>query len=176
MKKRMISITLLFIFICIIALFIKLNIQGSNIISNNLKTEQENKETESEMITKLIKEYENNIENFDSISVNEINEKINNEDSFYIYVGRVTCEWCRLFVPILREYATENNIEIFYLDSTETETNMELKNFRETNNIEYVPSLLYYSKETDMKKIEFDITDEKFNKENLAKIISDEIK
>lgn len=44
---------------------------------------------------------------------------------------------------------------------------MDLKNFIEINSIEYVPAFLYYSNETNMHKIKFDITDEKFNKDKL---------
>lgn len=119
-------------------------------------------------IEELISEYENNTKNFKEITVDEINDKINHNDEFYIYVGRVTCEWCRLFVNYLNEYSNENNIEIYYLDSTDTEVNEKIKGFREKNNIEFVPALLYYSKELGLQKVEFDITDEKFDKEKIS--------
>ncbi len=119
-------------------------------------------------IEELISEYENNTKNFKDTTVDEIYEKINQNDEFYIYVGRVTCEWCRLFVHYLNEYSNENNIEIYYLDSTDTDTNEKLKDFREKNNIEFVPALLYRSKGFGIQKVEFDITDEKFDKEKIG--------
>lgn len=86
-----------------------------------------------------------------------------NNNSFYIYIGRATCEWCRLFVPTLAEYAYKNQIEVYYLDSSETETDMMVKSFRVLNEIDFVPTLLYYSKESNIRKVNFNLTSTDFD-------------
>lgn len=130
-----------------------------------------NNTSADEQIRKMIHEYEEETKQFIVISVDDIYEKMNEEDSFYIYVGRVTCEWCRLFVPILNEYATKNNIQVFYLDSTNTDTDISLKTFREVNSIKTIPALLYSKKGHNLERIEFDITNEDFDLDLLESAI-----
>lgn len=143
------------------------------LLQGDLKASAITEENDEEFITRLINEYDKNTENFDLISVEEIYNKINDEDTFFVYVGRVTCEWCRLFVPILSEYALKHNLKINYLDSTNTETNNDIKNFRELNNIDHVPALLYYnpSLSNSIYSIDFDITDNNFNINKLEEAI-----
>lgn len=130
-------------------------------------------EEDEEFIGELISEYEENTKNLKTTTVEEIYENLNIEEKCLIYVGRVTCEWCRLFVGYLSDYTTKNDIDVFYLDSTDTDTNKKLKEFRDQNGIEYVPALMYYTKENGLEKIEFDITDPEFSSEKLDRIITD---
>ena len=133
-------------------------------------------EEDNQIIEELISDYEENTKNFIVVTVEKLYANLDMEDECLIYVGRVTCEWCRLFVSYLSDYKNQNDIDIFYLDSTDTDINATLKEFREQNDIEYVPALIYYNKENGLKKIEFDITDSEFSSEKLNKIVSNILK
>lgn len=49
-------------------------------------------------------------------SFEEINNKINNKDSFILYIGSAECSHCEVFKPKLEDIANENKIEVFYID------------------------------------------------------------
>lgn len=50
----------------------------------------------------------------------EVKEKINNKDSFVLYVGFASCPWCRSVIPYILEEAKENDIdEIYYINIRE---------------------------------------------------------
>lgn len=161
MKKTM-KIFLGFLVICSVFVIIQKE-------KNELYDYNEN--DEERIIEELIAEYEDNTKNFKPITVEEIYDYMKKKDEFYIYVGRVTCEWCRLFVNYLSDYTDQNDIEVYYLDSTDTDIDTKLKQFREINDIEYVPALMYYSEKKGLCKINFDITDEDFDNEKLESAI-----
>ena len=47
----------------------------------------------------------------------EIIEKMDNEESFYIYFGSNKCPWCRSIIETLIDVANDNNIiKIYYID------------------------------------------------------------
>lgn len=82
--------------------------------------------------------------NFVRITADELNVKIDEENPFFLYTGRATCQWCRKMVPILSKVIKEINIEMFYLDSENTETDESLSDFREKYGIKTVPSIIYF--------------------------------
>ena len=49
-------------------------------------------------------------------STEEFDEKVNNKDSFVIFIYSETCSGCRLLAPALQEYVDENNIVIYTLN------------------------------------------------------------
>ena len=48
------------------------------------------------------------------ITFKEVSEKIDNKESFIVYVGFSACPWCRSVIPYVLESAKENNIETIY--------------------------------------------------------------
>lgn len=48
------------------------------------------------------------------ITFKDVSEKINNKESFVVYVGFSACPWCRSVVPYALEVAKENNIDTIY--------------------------------------------------------------
>ena len=44
----------------------------------------------------------------------EISEKIDNKESFVVYVGFSACPWCRSVIPYVLEVAKENKIDTIY--------------------------------------------------------------
>lgn len=87
-------------------------------------------------------EYQKSIQTFDIVGISDIENKVKNDQDFILYIGRETCPDCRDFAPILSEVAKDNDLEVLYLDSTDTEKTKNLKDFRDKYNILYVPSLL----------------------------------
>lgn len=87
-------------------------------------------------------EYQKSIQTFDMVGISDIENKVKKDQDFILYIGRETCPDCRDFAPILSEVAKDNDLEVLYLDSTDTEKTKNLKDFRDKYNILYVPSLL----------------------------------
>ena len=105
--------------------------------------------------------------NFTAITANELSIKIANKESLFLFTGRITCEWCRKLVPILSEIAVNNKIEIFYLDSESTESDSQLKDFRQKYNIDFVPSILYFDTDGVAHNIDHEVSSDNFSKEQL---------
>jgi thiol-disulfide isomerase/thioredoxin len=56
-------------------------------------------------------------------SFKEISEKIDNGETFLVYVGFSACPWCRSVIPYVLESAKENNIDtIYYVNVREDNT------------------------------------------------------
>lgn len=54
---------------------------------------------------------------FIEVTGDEIVEKINNNESFYLYIGDPKCPWCRSVVEKFIEIANKNNIkEVYYIN------------------------------------------------------------
>ncbi|WP_238138663.1 thioredoxin, partial [Streptococcus suis] len=70
-------------------------------------------------------------------------QKIQNEEEFILYIGRETCPYCRDFVPKLTEAVEQSHATIYYLDS-ESDPNGKIQQFRQSQGLATVPSLTYY--------------------------------
>ena len=56
-------------------------------------------------------------------SFKEVLDKINNKDTFIVYVGFSACPWCRSVLPCILESAKENKIDkIYYINVREDNT------------------------------------------------------
>ncbi len=56
-------------------------------------------------------------------SFKEVLDKINNKDTFIVYVGFSACPWCRSVLPYVLESAKENKIDkIYYINVREDNT------------------------------------------------------
>lgn len=87
-------------------------------------------------------DYKKQVGSFNKVNAQDIEQLIDSDENIILYIGRETCPACRDFVPILYDYSNNNDINVYYLDSTETDKDKELKKFRDDNNIMYVPSLM----------------------------------
>ncbi len=99
----------------------------------------------------------NAISNFSELTVEETNSKISAGADFLLFVGRPTCEWCRKLAPSLQEVSADKGLEIFYLDSTNTETDSELSNFRALYDIPTVPAIIHFKENGTFTKIDLDL-------------------
>lgn len=121
-------------------------------------------EFETDMLEMELIAYYHSVNTFTTISLEDLNKKLNNNEAFYLYVGRATCPWCRKIAPILSQVAESNHLNIYYLDSEGTNNNPELKKFRKKYNIKTVPAILVFSNKEKYESINFN---EKENNESL---------
>lgn len=102
--------------------------------------------------------YIHSVRTFTSLSTEEVNLKLNNKEDFILYIGRATCQWCRKVAPALSYISSENNLDIFYLNSENTESNSELQEFRNNYGISTVPAIIVFSSQGNYNLIDFDAT------------------
>lgn len=76
------------------------------------------------------------------IEIKELNKMIEEKKSFNLYIGRENCPYCLILAPQLSQLAKEDKIEIYYLNTIET--NPEMDKFVKEHKIEYVPSLIVF--------------------------------
>ncbi|MFM0713857.1 hypothetical protein P7J19_06645 [Streptococcus suis] len=62
-------------------------------------------------------DYVKAVKSYQAISIDEVEQKIQNEEEFILYIGRETCLYCRDFVPKLTEVVEQSHATIYYLDS-----------------------------------------------------------
>ena len=66
------------------------------------------------------------------VSIDEIAKKINNKESFYLYVGDHLCPWCRSWIEKMIEVANREKIDtIYYVDFWDDEHNEILRDLYE---------------------------------------------
>lgn len=101
--------------------------------------------------------YANAIESFNELTVVEAGSKISAGEEFLLFVGRPTCEWCRKLAPSLQEVSESRGITVYYLDSTNTETDSELANFRDLYDISTVPAVILFKVDGSLIKLDIDL-------------------
>ena len=105
-------------------------------------------------------DYKKQVGSFIKVKAQDIEQLIDSDENIILYIGRETCPACRDFVPILYGYSNNNGINIYYLDSTKTDKDKELKKFRDDKNIMYVLSLMVcVDKKITFPKIPEDVED-----------------
>jgi predicted bacteriocin transport accessory protein len=94
------------------------------------------------------KNYKDYVSYFDSISIDNLNEKLQGEESFFVYVGRESCPYCRTFVPKLYEALKKSEINtIYYLDVEKDNDLGKINQFRSRFQIKYVPYFALFREE-----------------------------
>lgn len=166
MKKKL----LITFFIAIVVSIFYLYKNTDNIFDRKNQTIQSNLKYVDDIKKNFVNNYNENTKDFIKVDVKTIEDKIKNNELFLLYTGRGTCPWCVKLAPILNEISSENGILVYYLDSQNTETDLELKNFRELFKIKYVPSIDYFNN-SNHSKVDFDITDEYFDMPKLYEAI-----
>ncbi|MBP7912681.1 MAG: thioredoxin [Streptococcus sp.] len=88
-------------------------------------------------------EYRQAVKAYQTISISELEEKLDRQDDFILYIGRETCPYCRAFVPKLTQAVEETGKTVFYLDS-ENDPDGKIDLFRQVSGLKTVPSLTYF--------------------------------
>lgn len=109
--------------------------------------------------------YANAVDAFIEIDTQSVREKIANGERFYLYIGRSTCQWCRKLAPSLQYASSKREVDIYYLDSTDTQTDSDLSSFRKEYAIETVPDVILFSESDAPVHLDIDITADDMNEE-----------
>lgn len=99
--------------------------------------------TETSNLTGPQEEYKNMVKSFDSVTTQSLSD---NSENYFLYTGRITCPHCLIFVPKLYKVgllSINNDIIIKHLNSENGE-DTGLEEFREKNDIQYVPNFSYF--------------------------------
>lgn len=104
-----------------------------------------------------------NKEYFISLNYEELNNKIENKDSFMLCVSSTTCSHCAQFKPKLKEIANDYKVELYYTD-VDLYSEEDNKEFSDTYKITGTPTTLIFidGKEVSvMSRIEGDVSKDK---------------
>lgn len=82
-----------------------------------------------------------NSDHFVAIDIKALQELFEKGSDNFVYIGRPTCDTCRLFIPLLNHVLNDMNLTIYYFD-TDAYIKAEYKNFFDSVNIKSLPSLL----------------------------------
>lgn len=74
-------------------------------------------------------------------------QKIQHQESFYLYTGRESCPYCQEFVPKLSEAVDKTGTTVYYLDS-ENIDKTSWNNFKTTVGFKTIPNLTYFTNGT----------------------------
>ena len=62
-------------------------------------------------------DYQIAVNRLQKISLKTVEQKIQHQESFYLYTGRESCPYCQEFVPKLAEAVDKTETTVYYLDS-----------------------------------------------------------
>ncbi|HER3682389.1 TPA: thioredoxin [Streptococcus pyogenes] len=86
--------------------------------------------------------FEEIVANFIPSSVAEVTSAIASGKDMIVFLGRSSCPYCRRFAPKLAQVATDNQKDVYFVDSENAVDAAELAAFRENYQLVTVPALL----------------------------------
>ncbi|HER5543219.1 TPA: thioredoxin [Streptococcus pyogenes] len=86
--------------------------------------------------------FEKIVANFIPSSVAEVTSAIASGKDMIVFLGRSSCPYCRRFAPKLAQAATDNQKDVYFVDSENAADAAELAAFRENYQLVTVPALL----------------------------------
>ena len=81
------------------------------------------------------------------ISLEAVEQKIQHQESFYLYTGRESCPYCQEFAPKLAEAVDKTETTVYYLDSEHIDKTS-WNNFKTTVGFKTIPNLTYFTNGT----------------------------
>ena len=92
-------------------------------------------------------DYQIAVNRLQKISLKAVEQKIQHQESFYLYTGRESCPYCQEFVPKLAEAVDKTGTTVYYLDS-ENMDKTSWNNFKTTVGFKTIPNLTYFTNGT----------------------------
>ena len=92
-------------------------------------------------------DYQIAVNRLQKISLEAVEQKIQHQESFYLYTGRESCPYCQEFVPKLAEAVDKTGTTVYYLDS-ENMDKTSWNNFKTTVGFKTIPNLTYFTNGT----------------------------
>jgi predicted bacteriocin transport accessory protein len=100
--------------------------------------------------------YTDYVSTFQSVELDTLKEKIDNNDRFIVYIGRESCQYCQIFVPKLYQAALEMEETIFYFDIEGLTEEIEVINFLNNFDVKYTPTLIKFEESGNYETLDFD--------------------
>lgn len=92
-------------------------------------------------------DYQIAINRLQKISIEAVEQKIQHQESFYLYTGREGCPYCQKFAPKLAEAVDKTETTVYYLDSEHIDKTS-WNNFKTTVGFKTIPNLTYFTNGT----------------------------
>ena len=92
-------------------------------------------------------DYQIAVNRLQKISLKTVEQKIQHQESFYLYTGRESCPYCQEFVPKLAEAVDKTETTVYYLDSEHIDKTS-WNNFKTTVGFKKIPNLTYFTNGT----------------------------
>ena len=92
-------------------------------------------------------DYQIAVNRLQKISLEAVEQKIQHQESFYLYTGRESCPYCQEFVPKLAEAVDKTGTTVYYLDSEHIDKTS-WNNLKTTIGFKTIPNLTYFTNGT----------------------------
>lgn len=145
LNKRKLLLILLITFlgiICILMFYNQINQDPDQVNSpiKNSSTSSQSVENKKEAL------YEDKVSKFTSLMASDATKKINENENFFLYLGRNNCPDCQEFVPKLYNLAISKKLNIYYVDTINSKDD-ELIKLRKELGVATVPSFYFISQQ-----------------------------
>lgn len=98
-------------------------------------------------------DYQIAINRLQKISLEAVEQKIQHQESFYLYTGRESCPYCQEFAPKLAEAVDKTETTVYYLDSEHIDKTS-WNNFKITIGFKTIPNLTYFTNGTAYERLQ----------------------
>lgn len=89
------------------------------------------------------KDYREAVAYCKKIDLKQVEEKIRQNETFFLFTGRETCPYCQRFAPKLAQAVFNTQATVYYLDSEEKDV-AAISHFAQEYGIETVPNLSHF--------------------------------
>lgn len=100
---------------------------------------------EDERLQRELAAYDKAAAGFIGIGASEVAAKEDAGKDFYLYIGRPTCRWCRRLLPSMAQVFADRGVDLYYLDSTNTDADEALAAFRDRYGVKTVPTVFHFT-------------------------------
>ena len=98
-------------------------------------------------------DYQIAVNRLHKISLETVEQKIQHQESFYLYTGRESCPYCQEFAPKLARAVDKTGATVYYLDS-ENIDKTSWNNFKTTVGFKTIPNLTYFTNGTAYERLQ----------------------
>ena len=98
-------------------------------------------------------DYQIAVNRLQKISLEAVEQKIQHQESFYLYTERESCPYCQEFAPKLAKAVDETKITVYYLDSEHIDKTS-WNNFKTTVGFKTIPNLTYFTNGTAYERLQ----------------------
>ena len=92
-------------------------------------------------------DYQIAVNRLQKISLEAVEQKIQHQESFYLYTGRESCPYCQEFAPKLAKAVDKTTTTVYYLDS-EHIGKSSWNSFKTNVGFKIIPNLTYFTNAT----------------------------